>query len=494
MSDKQYLKGINFPGLDGTYFVPQIDETLSNSGDAADAKVVGDALKNTVGKKTDDGGEIFNDYENNVAACAYAHAEGYKTVAGGEASHTEGYNTATVAATKFGYLMTGYEIEDGSSSVKIALTNVSGLAAAGHLLFDTDSDLDKIAVMIIANVNKEESTITADLYQEDIEIINEISFENLTRRFIYIPENPEFGPVARDGALYAHAEGYNTVSEAQGAHAEGTHTKAIGDSAHAEGYSTVAQRNQAHAEGYKTIAGGEASHVEGYGTKTGETFEFEILSKGWTTEPEQEEYHTVLYLDSVEGLEINQNVTFDTSSDVLNDLLDPIFISSINLEDNSIVVEGRGQDAWQIAITDFSALSRKFLYIYGQPTLGSVARSGGDFAHAEGKNTTARGVGSHTEGIDTEAIGQASHASGLGTIASADNQTAIGQYNAEDANAIFIVGNGKNGNERHNAFTINKEDGSANFFGNIILTENITYGTELPEAGTVGRLFFKVVE
>ena len=44
MSDKQYLKGINFPGLDGTYFVPQVDETLSNSGDAADAKVVGDAV------------------------------------------------------------------------------------------------------------------------------------------------------------------------------------------------------------------------------------------------------------------------------------------------------------------------------------------------------------------------------------------------------------------------------------------------------------------
>ena len=39
------LKTIKFPGLDGTYTVPQVDSTLSTSGQSADAKVTGDSLK-----------------------------------------------------------------------------------------------------------------------------------------------------------------------------------------------------------------------------------------------------------------------------------------------------------------------------------------------------------------------------------------------------------------------------------------------------------------
>lgn len=44
MSEK-ILRGINFPGLEGTYMVPQVDATLSASGASADAKVVGDEIK-----------------------------------------------------------------------------------------------------------------------------------------------------------------------------------------------------------------------------------------------------------------------------------------------------------------------------------------------------------------------------------------------------------------------------------------------------------------
>lgn len=41
---EKILKGINFPGLEDTYIVPEVDDTLSKSGQAADAKVVGEAL------------------------------------------------------------------------------------------------------------------------------------------------------------------------------------------------------------------------------------------------------------------------------------------------------------------------------------------------------------------------------------------------------------------------------------------------------------------
>lgn len=39
------LKSIKFPGLEDTYTVPQIDSTLTQSGQAADAKVVGDEIE-----------------------------------------------------------------------------------------------------------------------------------------------------------------------------------------------------------------------------------------------------------------------------------------------------------------------------------------------------------------------------------------------------------------------------------------------------------------
>lgn len=38
------LKEITFPGLDNTYTIPEIDDTLSTAGKVADAKETGDKL------------------------------------------------------------------------------------------------------------------------------------------------------------------------------------------------------------------------------------------------------------------------------------------------------------------------------------------------------------------------------------------------------------------------------------------------------------------
>ena len=43
-----------------------------------------------VGQKTADGGEIFNDYENNVASGKYSHAGGWHTIAGCDIQHVQG--------------------------------------------------------------------------------------------------------------------------------------------------------------------------------------------------------------------------------------------------------------------------------------------------------------------------------------------------------------------------------------------------------------------
>lgn len=54
----------------------------------------------SVGQKNPDypGAELFNDYENNVSAGQYAHAEGRETNATGPRAHAEGYKTSVFAA------------------------------------------------------------------------------------------------------------------------------------------------------------------------------------------------------------------------------------------------------------------------------------------------------------------------------------------------------------------------------------------------------------
>ena len=84
---------------------------------------------------------------------------------------------------------------------------------------------------------------------------------------------------------------------------------------------------------------------------------------------------------------------------------------------------------------------------------GNATVASGKRAHAEGQKTTASGDRSHAEGEDTVASAHAAHAGGLGTIASMEAQTAIGKYNEEVVDAVFIIGNGTDSENRKNLLT-----------------------------------------
>lgn len=91
---------------------------------------------------------------------------------------------------------------------------------------------------------------------------------------------------------------------------------------------------------------------------------------------------------------------------------------------------------------------------------GSTTLAEGVSSHAEGWKTQATAEGAHAQGYETTASGEASFAGGNRTIASQNFQTALGTYNAEDEDALFIIGNGDSNENRSNAFTVNK-DGTA---------------------------------
>lgn len=86
----------------------------------------------------------------------------------------------------------------------------------------------------------------------------------------------------------------------------------------------------------------------------------------------------------------------------------------------------------------------------------SVTTASGQGASAFGNSTIASGYNSFAEGNSTIASGQVSHAAGTGTKATSNNQFVIGKYNAEDDNAIFIIGIGTDENHRINGFLVNK--------------------------------------
>ena len=90
---------------------------------------------------------------------------------------------------------------------------------------------------------------------------------------------------------------------------------------------------------------------------------------------------------------------------------------------------------------------------------GGTTVADGIAAHAEGNSTNASGDHSHAEGEATQAIHKNSHAGGFFTQTSARDQMVIGRYNADDSNALFIVGNGvdKLNTGRRNAFVVGSD-------------------------------------
>lgn len=108
-TEAEWLESLRVKGEPGV--TPKLTIGTVTTGEEADASITGTAEEpelnlvlpkgggtgedtgSGVGKATDAGGEIFNDYDNNVAAAKYTHAEGYRSMAQGRCAHAEGDQT-----------------------------------------------------------------------------------------------------------------------------------------------------------------------------------------------------------------------------------------------------------------------------------------------------------------------------------------------------------------------------------------------------------------
>lgn len=119
---------------------------------------------------------------------------------------------------------------------------------------------------------------------------------------------------------------------------------------------------------------------------------------------------------------------------------------------------------------------------------GAGTLAEGHYSHAEGHNSEANDYGAHAEGTEAKAIGEDSHAQNIGTRAEKHAQTVLGSYNEPDTSTTtthpsghaeygkyaIILGNGRAGNLRSNALTVDW-NGNVTASGQIVgATDSVT--------------------
>lgn len=335
------------------------------------------------------------------------------------------------------------------------------------------------------------------------------------------------------GGGYAHAEGYNTVASGIGAHAEGRNSTASGDSSHAEGTGTTALGNDSHAEGNSTTASAPSSHAEGYTTFASGSFSH---SEGVGTYAYSEYSHAEGYyanagsqallvtsivnglitLDSGYGdvtgyFSVGGYVTvvdsgaysggqnFKVDSFVFNSPSTEITLADSSVNDTAPTVLGiegvagiaPGYSIGSAAHAEGSSTSASgnFSHAEGAGTIasgqgahaeGSATIARGIYSHAEGNTTIASGSYSHAEGTGTIAVGDYSHSEGQETIASGSYQHVGGKYNKRGNDfSLFVVGNGISDADvdRSDVFRINSGsvgDGRVEVTGSLAATMGLS--------------------
>lgn len=290
---------------------------------------------------------------------------------------------------------------------------------------------------------------------------------------------------------YSHSEGNETIAHGSASHSEGTLSTANGDNSHAEGRSTHSNGTNSHSEGYETTASGIASHAEGIETNAnayashteGEKTVVETQlpssssgsgsggsSGGSTGNPDDPSWNIGEHLGEKSHAEGTGNTVYGYSAHAEG--FKTTAFGHISHTEGTKTQTGEnangsinggysahaeGTETKAIGYASHAEGVRTEAQGNGSHSEGYGTTASGEYAHTEGTSNTASGTNSHTEGRDTRASGENSHAEGFGTRATHDNQHVGGQFNADNGNALFIIGNGTSDTDRKNAFEVLKD-------------------------------------
>lgn len=284
-----------------------------------------------VGRKTEKGGEIFNDYEGNSAGATYAHAEGRNVTVTGNAAHGEGIGTKATNANSHAEGNSTTASGASSHSEGYSTTASGGYShAEGNNTQATASAAHAEGTNTIAsaqNAHTEGQNNTADAAQAHAEGGNNTAHGQNS----HAEGN---GNTANGGS--SHVEGYNNTAEGTYCHVEGGHNTASGSGSHAEGIGTTATNEGEHAEGRYNVSnngGTNASrtvHSVGFGTSDAKRNAHEIMWNGDHYVYGLGGYNGTNYSDSQTVQEVISNV--ETSIDEHNTSIDNINIEISNIQ------------------------------------------------------------------------------------------------------------------------------------------------------------------
>lgn len=440
-----------------------------------------------VGQKTEDGGEILNDYVNNVASGDYSHAEGYKTKAGmksfqiisgagtedAEGTYTlDSIENIEINSSAIIIYLTEENIpkqmqsvgtitEIGATNKTITVSNYKSMPLPAYTYYISIESNPSLGTTKTMNYSHSEGIKTQALgYGSHAEGNNTITLgfnshaEGEETKAEGIQSHAEgYGSTTKsqaghaeglsttvtNEAFAAHAEGWLTTAYAPGSHAEGSSTQATGSFSHAEGKATIANGFMSHTEGDTSKANGEsshsegkettantiASHAEGYKTNAGIKC-FQITSGTGTVNGEG-----TYILDSVEGI----------LTEYLNNITGTI-IAIGKKDENKIptsiatigTITALDSNTKTITVDNFKSCSLPiktyYIYIDKVPNIGTTNII--NYTHVEGIETQAFGYGSHAEGYCSLTKGNYSHAEGA--------SQAIGEYSHSEGNSSIASG------------------------------------------------------
>lgn len=406
----------------------------------------GDTADSGVGESTGINGEIFNDYENNIAQGPFTHAEGYHSIAGVKGYYFTKIDIATDKLSAVFYLstvQTDSEMTEDTRDLNFTIDYAEG----DVISYVSGSKYLDVAKITAIDVEKQTVTVSAISGKTLVKGAFDTGIDD---QIFYVLNKPDAGPVSF--GHYAHAEGENAIAIERSSHAEGRDTIARGQYSHAEGRQTKATY-AAHSEGYKTEAMGNYAHAENDRTKaTG----LGAHAEGQITQATGSYSHA-------EGAQTTAAGTNSHSEGSSTKALAP----ESHSEGYKTTVESTSKGGHAEGYESVASGNN------GAHAEGMQAKAQGESSHAEGRGSIASGQASHAEGLRTQATAVGAHAEGNYTIAAGQYQHVEGKHNKPDTENkyIHIAGNGTGTGGEKNAYTLDWE-GNGWFAGNVSVGTN----------------------
>lgn len=227
------------------------------------------------------------------------------------------------------------------------------------------------------------------------------------------------------------ATGYATIAAGGASFSGGSQTVAAGSACVALGHKSLAEAPYTFTYGVHTIAGATYQTVFGVANDNDSNNIFEI-GNGMLDEAGNIIGRANAFYVTYEGRAFI-NPRYEVTDVRSNEL---ISLSMANSWLATKISLGIGTDFDKTSVQQKGCSATKINSV----ALGLRSEASGDVAFAEG--------------LDTKASGYYSHAGGLGTIASGVAQTAVGKYNKENMNAVFVVGTGSSDTDRRNGLQV----------------------------------------